>query len=176
MSILLVFAGIIGGLFVYVISYYILKSLGYCNNDDEEKMEMDFWINILIGIISGFIVIIALIVEHVMFTIGLIIGIILSILYIIQKLFSANGRYIRLMKKIEKIENNILKLPRYMTLRQKQAKNLLEETQDKLREQAYDILIMNSIKIAKNLELRNKHINIQKELDELEALQILNKN
>jgi ATP:corrinoid adenosyltransferase len=62
-----------------------------------------------------------------------------------------------------------------MTDKQKQAVKLLDETQKKLKEQAYDMLIMDSIKVAKNIELSNKGIDIQRELDELEALQILNK-
>jgi hypothetical protein len=90
--------------------------------------------------------------------------------------FSINGVYVRINKKIDKIDENILKLNNWnITDKQSQAIEILKNTRKKLKEQANDILIMDSIKIAKNIELSNKKFNIQTELDELEALQLLNR-
>ena len=180
MNILLVTLGVMLGLLICIPAYYILKHFKYI----EVNKYVNFIINnifIALGVIDMFIIIIALMLLllgisiSVIFTTGIIIGTIISILFICYCLFSAKGRYIHILHKIEKIKTNLSLLEYDKTDKQEQAVRLLKKTQQKLKEQAYDILIMNSIKVAKNIELSNKYIDIQRELDELEALQILNK-
>lgn len=179
-------AGIIMGLIIEAVAHFIFSYKGYIqtNNDDDEPTVAD-WISFSI-IVIGFIIMLIIMMfisemnlwQKLCFFISLGIGIVLSIIYICIILFSSYGKYVRLLNKIEKIENNIdlLRENRHdLTQSQKQAINLFEDASIKLKEQAHNILIMSSIKVAKNIELSNKNINIQRELDELEALQILNK-
>lgn len=110
------------------------------------------------------------------FYIGVYIGVIISAIQLIYLLFCTQGKYIRMKHKIKKIESNIEQIKENnLSPNQHQIIKLLQETKNKLIEQSYNILIMDSIKVAKNIELSNKGIDIQRELDELEALQILNK-
>lgn len=182
MAILFGIIGLIIGLLIYAVSYCILENKGYVSIEktNNEIMEGLVVLTFLISIPSVIVVLIINIVDKkiipMSFVGGIIVGVILSVIYICYTLFSSNGKFVRLSHKVEKIKNNIEFLRRCnMTDKQRQAVKLLDETQKKLKEQAYDMLIMDSIKVAKNIELSNKGIDIQRELDELEALQILNK-
>lgn len=182
MTILFGIVGLIIGLLIYAVSYCILENKGYVSIEktNDETMDALTGLIFLIGIPSIIVVFIISIINKkiipILFFVGIIVGVILSIVYICCVLFSSSGKFVRLSHKVEKIKNNIEFLRRCnMTDKQKQAVKLLDETQKKLKEQAYDMLIMDSIKVAKNIELSNKGIDIQRELDELEALQILNK-
>ena len=190
MGFFVLIAGVTIGLMVSAVAYFILNSKNYIqinNNNDDDDDELTN-----LDIINGSIIIIGIIVllicllfindmnlwQKLCLFIGLGIGAILSIIFIFVTLFSSYGKYARLLNKIEKIENNIDLLRenrRDLTQSQRQAISLFEDASIKLKEQAHNILIMSSIKVAKNIELSNKNINIQRELDELEALQILNK-
>jgi hypothetical protein len=175
MTILFGIVGLIIGLLVYAISCCILEEKGYYVGKGNLAALI-----FAIGVLSVIVVFIISIVNKklisISFFVGIIIGVILSIVYICYTLFSSNGKFVRISHKIASIKSNIEFLKKCdMTDKQKQAVKLLDETQKKLKEQAYDMLIMDSIKVAKNIELSNKGIDIQRELDELEALQILNK-
>lgn len=184
MGFFILIAGITIGLMIEAIAYFIFSYNNYIKDDYDEPTAID-WTNDIIFVL-GFILIFIIplfisemnLWQKLCFFISLGIGIVLSIIYICIILFSSYGKYVRLLNKIEKIENNIdlLRENRHdLTQSQKQAINLFEDASIKLKEQAHNILIMSSIKVAKNIELSNKNINIQRELDELEALQILNK-
>lgn len=181
-------AGMTTGLIIEAVAHFIFSYQGYIQTNDDDNDEMSTaadWINGSIIVLDFIIMLIIMIFisemnlwQRLCFFISLGIGIVLSIIYIFATLFSSYGKYARLLNKIEKIENNIDLLrenKRDLTQPQRQAISLFEDASIKLKEQAHNILIMSSIKVAKNIELSNKNINIQRELDELEALQILNK-
>lgn len=186
MGFFILIAGITIGLMIEAIAYFIFSYNNYIktNDDYDEPIAIDLTNGsiIVLGFILIFIIPLFIsemnLWQKLCFFISLGIGIVLSIIYICIILFSSYGKYARLLNKIEKIENNVdlLRENRHdLTQSQKQAINLFEDASIKLKEQAHNILIMSSIKVAKNIELSNKNINIQRELDELEALQILNK-
>ena len=187
MGFFILIAGVVIGLVIEAIAHFIFSYQGYIqinNDDDDEFTNLD--------IVNGSIIIVGIIIllicllfindmnlwQKLCLFISLGIGIVLSIIYICIILFSSYGKYARLLNKIEKIERNINLLKENkcdLTQSQRQAISLFKDASIKLKEQAHNILIMSSIKVAKNIELSNKNINIQRELDELEALQILNK-
>lgn len=173
------FSGIMVGLTIFVISFYIFYLREYFEVENWESIQgvTIITFSIIVGMFD-FISFLTILIENVnkYFLIGSIVGIVISMVYIFYMFFSINGVYVRINKKIDKIDENILKLNNWnITDKQSQAIEILKNTRKKLKEQANDILIMDSIKIAKNIELSNKKFNIQTELDELEALQLLNR-
>lgn len=172
-------SGVIVGLTVFVVAFYLFYFGKYFEIDNwESAIGITVIVfSVIIGIFDFVAFLIVLMEEpHESFFLGVIVGIIISTCYVLYMLFSAKGAYIRINKKIDKIDKNISELNTWnMTDKQSQAVKILRNTKEKLKEQANDILIMDSIKIAKNIELTNKRFNIQTELDELEALQILNR-
>ena len=184
MDFIFLFFGIISGLVVYTIARCFLATHGYVKKLLDYNSDLPCICNVIIFCIGGLGIFIAFVNEFSpeinnspYFYIGTIIGIVLSILCVVYKIWiSTYGKYMRVKNQINKIKENIdtMRFGR-ITSKQSQAIKLLSNTQEKLEEQAYNILIMDNIKIAKNIELSNDGIDIQRELDELEALQILNK-
>jgi hypothetical protein len=182
MGIIFLLMGIIVGSLVYVIAFYVLDHIGYIIIKKETYDSIDTinivvcGISVTVGIIGVCACLIGNIKIPLLVFIGVLISFLLTVLFVCYTLFSKNGKLVRLSHKIEKIKNNVSFLQKCnMTEKQRQAVKLLNEAQKKLQEQVYDMFIMDSIKTAKNIELSNKAIDIQRELDELESLQILNK-
>ena len=184
MDFILLFFGIISGLVAYIIARCFLATHGYVKKLLDCNSDLPCICNVIIFCIGGAGIFIAFLNEFdpetnnsPYFYMGVVIGVILSILCVVYNIWiSTYGKYTRIKNRIDKIKENIdtMRFGR-ITSKQSQAIKLLSNTQEKLEEQAYNILIMDSIKIAKNIELSNDGIDIQRELDELEALQILNK-
>lgn len=102
-------------------------------------------------------------------------SLLVPLIFTVYTLYSSNGKYVRILNKIDKIERNLNKISYTEDKTIIEAKEILYKTLKELKTQANSILINDSIKIVKNIERNNKKINIQKEIDTLDALNILKK-
>ena len=114
--------------------------------------------------------------------IGAILCVIIVSIYFLYKYRSVifkskeDRQYKKLQKKIKKLDDAIDNISHYrLNSTNREYLKILEKTRDKLNEQAVLIYIGKGIEIAKDIEINNPRIDIQHELDELEALQKLNK-
>lgn len=111
---------------------------------------------------------------------GIVIGIaiLIAIIYGLYKLYEHlqvySLEYFRIKRQINKLEKVIDKAWEATNDKNSKEVKLLVATKNKLTEQLSLIYVKKGIDIAKNLEIQYKDIDIQKEIDELEALQKLN--
>ena len=176
--IFLFFAGLITGLMLWSVSYIVLGLLKFYNLNENEGITIFVGVVGFLGFAFGFSALMCLSIGeglNIGYIIGGVLGIVLSVLYTIYVITCANGQYHIIEYKIKKIEKTIEKLSKENDLKanQKQAIKILEDTKKSLKEQAHDILILDSIKVAREIASTNNNFNVQEELDKLEALQIL---
>lgn len=174
------FCGLSVGIFITACLYFFYGSKGYYDSNNENN---DFAIIIIcITVLTAFSVFIGitiLIVNPSPYlklagpSICLMVSFLFPIIFSIYTFKSTKGQYITILNKIQKIKDNLAKTESSNEETVKNARKILNNTIRELENQAHLILIDDSIKIAKSINKENKRINIEKEIDTLEALDLL---